>query len=262
MRLRPDPHAADVGPSGTGCFTRPLRWRRLLRVSTTRAATATTLRDRSAEPMQRLAPYHGELTRHAARILGSRFEADDAVQETMVRAWTGLDRFQGRSQLRSWLYRICTNVCRDMLAAQQRRARNGLVASDGAFVVATAPIPLASGVPSDGDPAEVVLARESVRLVLMAMLQQLPPRQRAALMLREVLHWSAAEIAELLDTSVASVNSALQRARATVSRSSFARDPSRSSEVDAATRSRLNRYARALASADVDGLTALLAREA
>jgi RNA polymerase sigma-70 factor (ECF subfamily) len=205
--------------------------------------------------MTRLEPYQRELTHHAARMLGSGFEAEDAVQETMVRAWNALDRFQGRSQLRSWLYRICTNVCLDMLASQRRRARAGLEASERDSV---APPPS----PPGGGPAEVAVARESVRLALMTMLQHLSPKQRAVLILREVLHWSAAEIAELLETSVASVNSALQRARATVRRACYALDATPSSDVDDETRSRLDRYARALETSDVVALTALVSLEA
>jgi RNA polymerase sigma-70 factor (ECF subfamily) len=216
--------------------------------------------DRPAEPMQRLKPYHGELMRHATRMLGSGFEAEDAVQETMVRAWNALDGFEGRSHLRSWLYRICTNVCLDMLASRQRQARPGLEASSGDSAT-TAPITLATS-PTDRDPAEVVDARESVRLALLTVLQQLPPRQRAVLMLREVLRWSAAECAVLLDSSVASVNSALQRGRATLRRAQFNGEPTPLTHMDPETRARLGRYVTALESSDVNALTALLAAEA
>lgn len=208
--------------------------------------------------MDRLAPYQRELTRYAARMLGSRFEAEDAVQETMVRAWNALDRFDGRSQLRSWLYRICTNVCLDMLTSRQRRARPGLGASESE-IVASAQTWSTAAPPSDGDPAEAVVAQESVWLALVAVLQYLPPKQRAVLILREVLHWTASEMAELLDTSVASVNSALQRARAALP---LARDRTGPIDLDDETRSRLNRYARALGSSDINTLVALLARDA
>lgn len=209
----------------------------------------------------RLEPYHRELTHHAARMLGSRFDADDAVQETMMRAWNALDRFEGRSGLRSWLYRICTNVCIDMLASRQRRALPVLEASSSE-IATTGSSTIATGMPSEGDPADVAVARESVRLALATVLQHLPPKQRSVLFLREILNWSAAETAQLLDTSVASVNSALQRARATLRRVDVARDLTRTIDVDEETRWRLDRYAQALESSDVATLTALLAHEA
>ena len=214
--------------------------------------------DPPAEPMQRLEPYQSELRRYAARMLGSRFEAEDAVQETMLRAWNGLDRFEGRSQLRSWLYRICTNVCLDMLASRQRRALLDVEVPQSE-IAASAPSGITTGVRSDADPADVAVARESVHLALVTVLHYLPPKQRAVLILREVLHWSAAEIAELLGTSVASVNSALQRARATLRGLPVA---TRSIDVDEQTRSRVGQYAQALESSDVIALTALLAHEA
>jgi RNA polymerase sigma-70 factor, ECF subfamily len=172
-----------------------------------------------------LEQYRRELTGYCYRMLGSGFEADDAVQETMVRAWKNYDTFEGRSALRSWLYRIATNVCLDMLRSRQRRARpmelSGTWTPEshlgGPMPETTwvTPIPDASVLP-DGDPAEVATARETIRLAFVAALQHLPARQRAVLILREVLRWQASEVAELLDTSVASVNSALQRARATL----------------------------------------------
>src|SRR5258706_1920958 len=162
------------------------------------------------------------LTGFCYRMLGSSFEAEDAVQETMVRAWRNADRFEGRSSLRTWLHRIATNVCFDLLGANQRRARpmdfgRAAVAPSEAGEtlgenVWLQPIPDALSVAGDGDPAEVAVARETIRLAFVAALQTLPPRQRAVLILREVLHWKAEEVADLLDSSVASVNSALQRA--------------------------------------------------
>src|SRR5437588_2450211 len=158
-------------------------------------------------------------------MLGSPFEAEDAVQEAFIRAWRGFDRFEGRSALRSWLYRIATNVCLDMLNGRERRARpmdlgpaREPVESNLSTLPETTWIePIPDGlVTPEGDPAEVAVAHETIRLAFVAALQHLPPRQRAALILCEVLRWQATEVAELLETSVASVNSALQRARATL----------------------------------------------
>ncbi|QJW34995.1 sigma-70 family RNA polymerase sigma factor [Cellulosimicrobium protaetiae] len=168
-----------------------------------------------------------EITGYCYRMLGSAFEADDAVQETFLRAWRAYDRFEGRSSLRSWLYRIATNVCFDLLGTRKRRERPmglggpqpaeieylGQVLPEETWVE---PVPDDRVLPHDGDPAQVALGRESIRLAFVAALQYLPPRQRAVLLLREVLRWQASEVAELLDTTVASVNSALQRARATL----------------------------------------------
>jgi len=182
------------------------------------------------DAMARLEPYRRELTAYCYRMLGSPFEADDAVQEAMTRAWRAFDRFEGRSSLRSWLYRIATNVCFDHLEGRRRRAlpmdlgsANRFDQDLGAPLPETAwvlPMPDARVVPSDADPAERALVRDSVRLALVAALQHLPPRQRVVLVLREVLRWEASEVAQLLETTVASVNSALQRARAWVVRSS------------------------------------------
>jgi RNA polymerase sigma-70 factor, ECF subfamily len=173
-----------------------------------------------------LQEHRRELTGYCYRMLGSGSEAEDAVQETLVRAWKAIDRFEGRSSVRSWLYRIATNVCVDMLRAPQRRARpmdlgpSSTVATavlrpqpENTFVQ---PIADSRVISNDGDPAEVAAARESIRLAFVAALQHLPARQRAVLILCEVLRWQATEVAELLETSVASVNSALQRARATL----------------------------------------------
>jgi RNA polymerase sigma-70 factor (ECF subfamily) len=160
--------------------------------------------------------YRSELTGYCYRMLGSPFDAEDAVQDTYVRAWRGFDRFEGRAALRSWLYRIATNVCLDMLQARKRRARPmdlGPAQDPVLENLATPDVPWLEPSP---DPADVVVEHDTIRLAFVAALQHLPPRQRAVLILCEVLRWQASEVAELLDTSVASVNSALQRARATI----------------------------------------------
>src|SRR6058998_770931 len=150
-------------------------------------------------------------------MLGSPFEAEDAVQDTMVRAWRSLDRFEGRAAVRSWLYRIATNVCLDLLKGRERRARPIDLGPSAAPVVESlnerSEVTWVEPIP---DPADELVERETIRLALVAALQHLPPRQRAVLILCEVLRWKASEVAELLDTSVASVNSALQRARSTI----------------------------------------------
>ena len=171
-----------------------------------------------------LEQHRRELTAYCYRMLGS-VDAEDAVQEAYLRAWRGFEGFEGRAALRSWLYRIATNVCLDMLEGRKRRARPMDLGPAGEPVAANLnaldevtwiePMP-DSRIVTEGDPAEVVVQRDSIRLAFIAALQHLPPRQRAALILCEVLRWKASEVAELLDTSVASVNSALQRARATL----------------------------------------------
>ncbi|MGH9008842.1 MAG: sigma-70 family RNA polymerase sigma factor, partial [Acidimicrobiia bacterium] len=175
-----------------------------------------------------------ELTGYCTRILGSAFEADDAVQETMVRAWTRRDSFEGRSSVHSWLYRIATNVCFDML---RRRARRAVPMDlDGLEV-----LPHDQDLQAEADPADLVAEKDEIQLALMVALQALPARQRAVLILREVLRWSAPEVADLLGTTVASVNSALQRARATLGARSVDVPPS-SCLIDAAQRPLLARY--------------------
>ncbi|MGH2427661.1 MAG: sigma-70 family RNA polymerase sigma factor, partial [Candidatus Limnocylindria bacterium] len=225
-----------------------------------------------AELEPQLEAYRAELTGYCYRMLGSAFEAEDAVQETLLRAWRALDRFEGRAALRSWLYRIATNVCLDMATARQRRARPMDL---GPASVATAtlgpalpeatwlePIPDGRVLPAGGgDPAEVAIARESIRLAFVAALQHLPPRQRAVLILREVLRWRADEVAELLDTTVASVNSALQRARSTLaSRDMGSGDASGPMNDD--QQALLARYVDAFERYDMDSLTALLHQDA
>jgi RNA polymerase sigma-70 factor (ECF subfamily) len=190
----------------------------------------------------------------------------------MVRAWKSLDRFEGRSQLRSWLYRIATNVCLDMLGSRQRRARP-MDLEPASHADRPLPPPLTEAmwiepapdslvVPSSGDPADVATARESVRLAFMAALQHLPPKQRAVLILREVLRWRASEVAALLETSVASVNSALQRARATLDQVGVDPDLSPAPPMDAASAELLDRYVAAFEAYDMEALTALLHADA
>src|ERR671921_2252514 len=189
-------------------------------------AAETSTATAPAPGTEQLEQHRVELTAYCYRMLGSAFEAEDAVQETLVRAWRALDRFEGRSSLRSWLYRIATNVCFDLLNGTKRRARPmdlGPAQSASAPVGGTLPettwiqpIPDDRVFPTHADPADLAVARDTVRLAFIAALQHLPPQQRAVLILREVLSWRAAEVAELLGTSVASVNSALQRARATL----------------------------------------------
>ena len=213
-----------------------------------------------------LESFRGELTGYCYRMLGSSFEAEDAVQETMVLAWRGLEGFEGRAALRSWLYRIATNVCLTMLSSGQRRARPMDLAPPGTHQSApgeplpenvwVGPVPDQRVGVSSGDPAEVAVARESIRLAFVAALQHLPARQRAVLILREVLAWSAAEVAELLDTSVASVNSALQRARATLAGLDRGGDPLR--PLDAEQSRLLERYVKAFEEYDMDALISLL----
>jgi RNA polymerase sigma-70 factor (ECF subfamily) len=219
---------------------------------------------------RRLEQHRRELTAHCYRMLGSPFEAEDAVQETLIRAWKGFDRFEGRAALRSWLYSIATNVCFDMLNGRERRARpmdlgparEPIEANLNVLPETTWIQPIPDGlVAPEGDPAEVAVAHETIRLAFVAALQHLPPRQRAALILCEVLRWQATEVAELLDTSVASVNSALQRARATLAAGNVsATDPSPA--LNDADRALLARYVDAFEQYDIEALTALIQEDA
>ncbi|WP_141579468.1 sigma-70 family RNA polymerase sigma factor [Actinomadura sp. WMMA1423] len=216
---------------------------------------------------ERLEAHRGELTGYCYRMLACAAEAEDAVQETLLRAWKNADRFDERKAgLRTWLYRIATNVCLDMTRSVQRRALAmdlGPSSPVGAFLGApldaaafVQPIPDRLVLPVNGDPAELADARETIRLAFVAALQALPPRQRAVLILREVLCWTAEEVAALLDSSPAAVNSALQRARATVA---GRRPQAGSGEVD---EDLLERYVRAFTAYDVDGLVSLLHQDA
>jgi RNA polymerase sigma-70 factor (ECF subfamily) len=223
-----------------------------------------------AESVAQLEAHRTALTGHCYRMLGSTVDADDATQETIIRAWKNLDRFDGRASLRTWLYKIATNVCLDELADRGRRARpmeegpagsasitpDALVMRPGTRWIE--PIPDALALPTDADPAEQAILRQSIRLAFVSALQHLAPKQRAVLLLMEVLGWSAAEVAETLDTSVAAVNSALQRARATLAGRNQG-EPSALSEQQTRL---LNRYVEAFERYDVDGLASLLREDA
>jgi RNA polymerase sigma-70 factor (ECF subfamily) len=211
--------------------------------------------------------HRASLTGHCYRMLGSAFDAEDAVQETMVRAWQSLDRFEGRSSLRTWLHRIATNVCLDELSSRSRRARPieegpvGDVDHPLEELPRThwlEPIPDVRVLPTDANPQELAALRQSIRLAFVAALQHLPARQRAALLLTEVLGWSAAEVAESLDTSVAAVNSALQRARATLT----SRNVSDAAPLSSEQSTLLERYVDAFHRYDVDALAGLLRDDA
>jgi RNA polymerase sigma-70 factor (ECF subfamily) len=219
---------------------------------------------------RRLEDHRRELTGYCYRMLASPFEAEDAVQETFLRAWRSFDGFQGRSALRSWLYRIATNVCMDMLASRSRRARpmdlgpagepvaeNLHTRSEATWVE---PVP-DSMVAEGGDPADVAVARETIRLAFVAALQHLPPRQRAVLILCEVLRWRAKEVGELLDMSVASVNSALQRARATLDRAATDAEVTERSVAEP-DRELLARYVEAFQAYDIAALTKVIREDA
>jgi RNA polymerase sigma-70 factor (ECF subfamily) len=225
----------------------------------------------SPELERRLEEHRVELTAHAYRMLGSSFEAEDAVQETLLRAWKSFEGFEGRAALRSWLYRIATNVCLDMLQGSQRRARpmdlGPAQVADGRLLGEPLPEvtwiePIADGrVVAGTDPAEVAEQRDTIRLAFVAALQHLPPRQRAVLILREVLRWKASEVAELLDTTVQSVNSALQRARAALAAADGS--PAVPPEpMDDEQKALLSRYVDAFERYDMDSLTSLLREDA
>ncbi len=216
-----------------------------------------------------LEAYRVELRGYCYRMLGSAFDAEDAVQDTLVRAWRHLDRFEGRSSLRSWLYRIATNVCLDVIDRRQRRALPADVAAPARAGDELGP-PLAEQgwvepaadawvVPADADPAERAVLLDSVRLAFVAALQVLPARQRAALILRDVLAWRPSEIARLLGTTVVSVNSALQRARQTIAATDTERRANAGGDVD---RALLDRYVSAFEREDYDTLVSLLHEDA
>ncbi len=225
----------------------------------------------SGELERALEQHRVELTAYCYRMLGSTFEAEDAVQEASLRAWRSFERFEGRSALRSWLYRIATNVCLDMLNGKERRARpmdlGPAQSADTPLPAALPevtwiePIPDGRAVPEGGDPAEVAELRESIRLAFVAALQHLPPQQRAVLILREVLRWKANEVAELLETTVPAVNSALQRARASLSSQEATRRDG-PQQMDEEQQALLARYVDAFERYDMDSLTSLLHEDA
>ncbi len=214
-----------------------------------------------------LEQHRRELTAYCYRMLGSPFEAEDAVQDTLLRAWRNLERFEGRAALRSWLYRIATNVCLDMLKGRERRARPMDLGPAREPVEANlSTLPEATWiepVPSSlfADPAEEIVSRETIRLAFVAALQHLPPRQRAVLLLCEVLRWKASEVAELLDSSVASVNSALQRARATLEAAEVSATDT-AGPLEESDRELLARYVEAFEHYDVEALTSVIREDA
>ncbi len=218
-----------------------------------------TTRPAPAELEQALETHRRELTGYCYRMLGSPFEAEDAVQDTFVRAWRSYERFEGRAQLRSWLYRIATNVCLDALSGRERRARPMDLGPAREPIIENLSTPEVPWLQPSPDPADEAVERETIRLAFVAALQHLPPRQRAALILCEVLRWQASEVAELLETSVASVNSALQRARATLSETDTAGP---AAPLTAGDRALLERYVAAFEAYDVEALTSLIHEDA
>jgi RNA polymerase sigma-70 factor (ECF subfamily) len=217
-----------------------------------------------------LETHRAALTGHCYRMLGSVSEAEDAVQETMVRAWRALDRFEERSSLKTWLTRIATRVCLDLLADRRKRARSyelapmGTIHDELVTLPSTAfvePIAEVEALPADCDPLERAVLRQSIRLAFVAALQHLPPRQRAALLLSEVLGWSAAEIADCLETSVPAVNSALQRARATLAERDVALE-ARPAQLSDEETSLVSRWVEAFERYDMEALSSLLHQDA
>ncbi|HEX3878277.1 MAG TPA: RNA polymerase subunit sigma-70, partial [Bryobacteraceae bacterium] len=223
-----------------------------------------------ASNIEHLEAHRPAITGHCYRMLGSFFDAEDATQEAMIRAWRGFERFDGRASLKNWLYRIATNVCLDEIHNKGRRARpieegapfsgmpsvEELVQRPAHFWIE--PISDARALPSDADPSERAMLKQSIRLAFVAALQKLAEKQRAALLLVDVLGFSAAEAAETLETSVASVNSALQRARAALSD----RNPVPPDDLSQPQKEMLNRYVAAFESYDIAALTGLMREDA
>ncbi|MFG3254987.1 sigma-70 family RNA polymerase sigma factor [Streptomyces sp. NPDC048172] len=221
--------------------------------------------------LERARPYRNELLAHCYRMLGSVHDAEDLVQDTYLRAWRASDRFEGRSSLRTWLYRIATNAC---LTAIEQRGRRPMPSGIGAPSDPERPVSESPEVPwlepipdtmfsgdQPSDPASVVVSKSSMRLALVAALQHLPARQRAVLLLRDVLKWRAAEVAELLDSTTASVNSALQRARAQLEQASPVEEEL-TEPTDPAMRDLLDRYATAFEKSDVTAIVDLFKEDA
>ncbi|MGO8883131.1 MAG: sigma-70 family RNA polymerase sigma factor [Streptosporangiaceae bacterium] len=221
--------------------------------------------------LPRAESYRRELFAHCYRMLGSVHDAEDLVQETYLRAWRAYDRFEGRSSLRTWLYRIATSACLTALESRGRRPMpTGLGApaadpdaelAEQAEVPWLEPVPDALVTAGPGDPAAIAAGRESIRLAFIAALQHLPPRQRAVLILREVLNWRAAEVADLLGTSTAAVNSMLQRARAQLSQAGLTEE-SVTEPVSPQQRQLLERYMAAFERYDIPALVKLFTADA
>jgi RNA polymerase sigma-70 factor (ECF subfamily) len=223
----------------------------------------------AAELVEHFEGHRAELVGYCSRRLGSRVEAEDAVQETLLRAWRARDRFEGRGGMRAWLYTIATNVCFDNLRSRTRRAQpidlgpGGLAdASVGEPSQMTSWRAAAhgTGVSEGTDPAEVAVSRDEVRFALIAAFRELLPRQRTVLFLRDVLRWRAREVADLLGVSVPSVNSLLQRARATLATRQLG-DADRSASIDDAGRALVACFADALARHDFDALVGVLCEQ-
>lgn len=225
--------------------------------------TTTTAASELERALEQLRP---ELTGYCYRMLGSPFDAEDAVQETMLRSWRAADRFEQRASLRTWVYRIATNVCIDHAERRTRRALPmdlGPAREPRIEHLATPevpwvePMPDSELAPADHDPELVAIRRETVRLAFVTAIQRLPAKQRAVLVLRDVLHMSAAECAELLDSSEPSVNSALQRARATLEETPTALDRA-SARATGADPELLDRFVAAFEAYDLERLNELL----
>ncbi|MPZ52929.1 MAG: sigma-70 family RNA polymerase sigma factor [Acidimicrobiia bacterium] len=242
------------------------------RVDDAVSQVATTSRPTDLTDFGELEQYRKELTGYCYRMLGSSYEAEDAVQDALIKAWRAIDRFEGRSSLRTWLYRIATNVCYDLLKGRKRRARpmdispastvdTAVLGSPLPEITWLEPIPNGRVLTDGNDPAERAVQRDSIRLAFIAALQHLPPRQRSVLILREVLRWKAKEVADLLDTTVASVNSALQRARATLSEQGVS-DAGTSEVVSEDNEELLAQYVEAFERYDIDRLVSLLRDDA
>src|SRR3954452_25324948 len=213
-------------------------------------------------------PYRRELLAHCYRMLGSVYDAEDLVQETYVRAWRSYDKFEGRSSMRTWLHRIATNACLNALETRTRRPLPiglGAPSSDpGDPLVEQREVPWLEPMPDSmlgGDPAAVVAGRESIRLAVVAAMQFLPPRQRAVLILRDVLQWPGAEVGEMLDMTTASVNSAVQRARAQLQQATVSADEV-SEPTESEQRALLDRFVASFEAKDINALVDIFTKDA